>query len=88
MDDPSTPATSGWAEFEDVIGRFEDAWKGPARPEIVAYLPAGSGHTRLLTELVHVDLEYRLQAGDAARAEDYFTRFPELADDRAPPRST
>src|SRR5262249_47193389 len=60
-----------------------DAWKGQARPEIIAFLPTGAGHTRLLTELVHVDLEYRLRAGEAARVEGYLTRYPELADDRA-----
>src|SRR4051812_25733963 len=83
MDDSSTFTGSAWAAFEDVIRRFEDAWHGHARPEIVAYLPTGSGHTRLLTELIHVDLEYRLRAGEAARVEDYLARYPELADDRA-----
>jgi WD40 repeat protein len=83
MDNVSTLGGSAWDEYEDVIRRFEDAWKGPARPEIIAFLPTGTGHTRLLTELVHVDLEYRVRAGDAARVEDYLTRYPELADDRA-----
>src|SRR5215218_726017 len=77
MDDSSTLTDSAWHEYEDVIRRFEDAWQGRARPEIVAYLPTGCGHGRLLTELVHVELEYRL------RAEDYLTRYPELAGDRA-----
>src|SRR5258705_305232 len=83
MDDTCTLAGSAWDEFEDVIRRFEDAWQGRARPEITAYLPTGAGRTRLLTELVHVDLEYRLRAGEAARVEDYLTRYPELGDDRA-----
>src|SRR3954470_3031450 len=82
MDDSSTPAGGAGAEFEDAIRRFETAWLGPARPEIGAYLPAGgAGHARLLTELVHVDLEYRLRAGEAARVEDYLARYPALADD-------
>ena len=70
-------------EFEDAIRRFEDAWHGPARPEIGAYLATGAGRIPLLTELVHVDLEYRLRAGEAARVEEYLARYPELADDRA-----
>src|SRR4051812_38182934 len=81
MDDSSS-AGDPWDEFDDVIRRFEDAWQGRARPEILAYLPSGGGQTRLLTELVHVDLDYRLRAGEAARVEDYLTRYPELSDDR------
>src|SRR4051794_34108866 len=81
MDDSTLAGTAG-DEFEDVIRRFEDAWQGRAQPEILAYLPTGAGRTRLLTELVHVDLEYRLRAGEAARVEDYLTRYPELEDDR------
>ena len=83
MDDSTTLSGSAWDEFEDVIRRFEDAWQGRARPEISAYLPTGAGRTRLLTELVHVDLEYRLRAGEPARVEEYLARYPELTDDRA-----
>src|SRR5262245_35246886 len=82
MDD-SALSGRAWDAFEDVIRRFEDAWQGQPRPEIIAYLPTGAGRTRLLTELVHVDLEYRLRAGESARVEEYLARFPELADDRA-----
>src|SRR5436305_5955875 len=81
MDDSSTLSGSTWDEFEGVIRRFEDAWHGPARPEILAYLPTGAGRGRLLTELVHVDLEYRLRAGEPARVEDYLALYPELNDD-------
>jgi hypothetical protein len=71
------------AAFEDVIRRFEIAWQGPARPEIDGFLkPGGPGYARLLIELVHVDLEYRLRAGEAVRVEDYLARYPALADDR------
>src|SRR5947208_13203986 len=83
MDDSATLTDRAWDEFEDVIRRFEDAWQGRARPEIAAYLPTGAGRTPLLTELVHVDLEYRLRAGEAARVEEYLALYPELADDRA-----
>ena len=33
--------------------------------------------------MVHVDLEYRLRAGEPARVEEYLARYPELTDDRA-----
>src|SRR4051794_33716852 len=83
MDDAATLKDNIWDDFEDVIRRFEDAWQGRARPEISAYLPTGAGRTRLLTELVHIDLEYRLRAGESARVEEYLARYPELTDDRA-----
>ncbi len=35
----------------------------------------------LIVELAHTDLECRLKAGETARAEDYFGRFPKLAAD-------
>ena len=83
MDDDATLNDYTWDESEDVIRSFEDAWEGPARPEILAYLPTGDGRTRLLTELVHVDLEYRLRAGEPARVEEYLARYPDLSNDRA-----
>jgi serine/threonine protein kinase len=83
MDDDSALSGSAWSKFEDVIRSFEDDLQGRVRPEISAYLTTGANRTRLLTELVHVDLEYRLRAGEAARVEDYLTRYPELTDDRA-----
>ena len=83
MDDATTLLNSVWDGHEDVIRRFEDAWRGQSRPEINAYLPTGAGRTRLLTELVHVDLENRLRAGEPARVEDYLTFYPELENVRA-----
>jgi eukaryotic-like serine/threonine-protein kinase len=70
-----------WAECESVIRRFEDAWREQERPDIGAYLGSDSPHSaRLLVELVHIDLEFRLRAGDFARAEEYLARFPALGD--------
>ncbi len=79
------PATligeTAWAECESAIRAFEEAWRarGDARPDVGAFLaPDAPHHTQLLVELVHVDLEFRLRAGEDARAEDYFARFPAL----------
>jgi serine/threonine protein kinase len=83
MNDAYTLSDSTRDEVENLIQRFEEAWQGQSRPEISAYLPTGAGRIPLLTELVHVDLEYRLRAGEAARVEEYLARFPELAGDRA-----
>jgi tetratricopeptide (TPR) repeat protein/tRNA A-37 threonylcarbamoyl transferase component Bud32 len=63
---------------------FERAWQGGRPPALEEYLPPEAGLRRaVLAELVQVDLEYRLKAGEAARVEDYLRRYPELADDRA-----
>jgi WD40 repeat protein/tetratricopeptide (TPR) repeat protein len=70
--------------LEPVLERFEDAWRRGERPELEKYLtgdPEERG--RLLVELVHEDLEYRLKAGEAARVEHYLRRYPNLADDSA-----
>jgi WD40 repeat protein len=75
----STFGETAWVECESVIRRFEDAWREDERPDIGDYLTSDSPHaTRLLVELVHIDLEFHLRAGDFARVEDYLARFPEL----------
>src|SRR4051812_25702971 len=69
--------------LERIVGSFEDRWEGGPRPDIDDYLPAQDAPRRaVLVELVHVDLERRLKAGDAARVEDYLRRYPELDNDR------
>jgi serine/threonine protein kinase/formylglycine-generating enzyme required for sulfatase activity len=67
---------------EAVMRSFEDAWRRGARPRLADYLPAaGPERWPLLVELAHEDLDYRLQAGEAARVEDYLADYPELAAD-------
>jgi WD40 repeat protein len=75
---------TAWAECESAIRAFETAWRvrGDAPPNLGVFAAADVPHpTRLLVELVHIDLEFRLRAGEDARAEDYLARFPAL---RAP----
>src|SRR3989442_8851807 len=69
---------------EDAVAQFERAWRDGSRPAVDAFLPAdGAWRQHLLIELVHTDLELRLKAGEAARAEEYLARHTELASDRA-----
>jgi hypothetical protein len=71
-----------WAGRERLIGWFESAWGRGERPAIAEHLPAEAGERRvILIELAHAELECRLKAGEAARAEDYLARFPELRQD-------
>ena len=84
MSSSTSPVADLTAESEAVVRRFESAWRKPGRPDILHYLPTPrAGRTAVLYELVHVDLDLRLRTGEAARVEDYLSRFPDLARDRA-----
>src|SRR4051812_20909387 len=79
--EPFHPPPGGdHSPLERVVKRFEHAWRQGFRPEINGFLPAEEAlRSRLLVELVHTELELRLKAGEAARAEEYLARYPELA---------
>jgi predicted ATPase len=83
--DDSVPArpTEEWPALVAAVKRFEDTWRRGPRPAIDDYVPAGGPCGRLLIELVHLELELRLKAGEAARAEEYLARYPELVGDTA-----
>jgi serine/threonine protein kinase len=76
--------TAAWDRVDEALERFEAAWQSGARPDLADYLE-GTAEERfaLLVELVHIDLELRLKAGEPARVEDYLGRFPELHTDAA-----
>ncbi|MDA1052842.1 MAG: serine/threonine protein kinase [Planctomycetota bacterium] len=79
--DKDTPRLFGGddAAREEVIHRFEDAWAEGKRPEIAACLvDFGADRSELLLELVYIDLEYCIKAGEPARVESYLEWFPEL----------
>src|SRR5215469_4503610 len=79
-----SPLAEDWLALKDAVKRFEDAWRQAPRPGIDDYLPSGDPLRRLvLIELVHIDLELRLKAEEAARVEEYLARYPELEGDRA-----
>jgi serine/threonine protein kinase len=76
-------ADAGPREVDQWVQRFESAWREGKRPAIEDYLPPeASLRGRVLVELVHVDLEFRLDDGEEARVETYLRRYPALADDR------
>jgi hypothetical protein len=82
--DPVRPPSRDWSALEIVIKRFVSAWRQGSRPALDDYLSAdGELRHPLLVELTHTELELRLKAGEAARAEEYLARYPELAADRA-----
>src|SRR5262252_1550986 len=80
----SSPLAEDWLALKDAVKRFEQAWRQAPRPAIDDYLPIGEPfRSRVLIELVHIDLELRLKAGEPARVEDYLARYPELTGDPA-----
>jgi predicted ATPase/predicted Ser/Thr protein kinase len=83
--DPTGLLTNSiWSECEDRIHAFEKAWRQGSTPAIGDFLCAsGPVRNALLVELVSIDLEFRLQRGEAARVGSYWDEFPELAEDRS-----
>jgi WD40 repeat protein/serine/threonine protein kinase len=87
---PSPSPTSCSAGAEELLGRFEEAWRCGSAPRLEQFLPpqaaAQSGDAarfRLLRELIKIDLEYRwrnqtMPAARQARLEIYLERYPEL----------
>jgi tetratricopeptide (TPR) repeat protein len=72
-----------WLKRQRLLNQFETAWQQRDPPALADYLPAdGVEDDLLLAELIHLDLEYRIKAGDAARVEEYLERFPTLTQDR------
>jgi hypothetical protein len=73
------PASTPPAEL---LARFADAWRRGERPGLDEHLPSGGEERRpALLDLVRADLQFRLQAGEAARVEAYLGRYPELGED-------
>lgn len=81
----SQPSRHGpaFARHADLLDRFEDAWLSNDPLDIEALVSSVDSADRLplLVELVQIDLERRLAAGQAVTATSYFARFPALAAD-------
>jgi hypothetical protein len=63
---------------QQLLERFAEAWRRGERPAIEDYLAGPDERMAVLAGLCHVELEWRLRQGEAARAEDYLARFPQL----------
>jgi tRNA A-37 threonylcarbamoyl transferase component Bud32 len=80
MPDPKPEVRS---VLEQRLVAFHEALRRGERPDPEAFLPDGPGRHEALIELVHAELEYRLKAGEPARAADYLARYPTLGADPA-----
>ena len=68
-------------QTHELLDHFDSLWLQGQRPtleQFIADCPENE-RFRVLVELVRGDLEFRLQAGEDAHAEEYLRRFPELA---------
>jgi eukaryotic-like serine/threonine-protein kinase len=66
--------------YEEVFQRFEAAWRQGPSPAIEGYLPNDpDANAAVLLELIHIDLEFRLKAGETVRVESYLSRYPQVA---------
>ncbi len=79
------PSSEGpWLRYEELIDAFERAWQARPLPSIDDFLRTeDSEQEALLVELIHVDLEFRIKAGEAVRVESYLDRYPRLTHDSA-----
>ena len=71
-------AMGDWSLIDEAAKRFEQAWKKGPRPRIedfLAKLPEAEWPP-LLAELLRVERELRVRAGENPTAEDYVSRFP------------
>ena len=61
--------------------RFEAEWQNGQRPGILEFVDGvpPEGQRRLLLELLGLDLEYRLAAGESPELGDYTPHFPQFA---------
>jgi predicted ATPase len=78
------PSAADWRTLKEAVKRFEQAWREGARPALDDSLPPDEPlRSRARIELVHIELELRLKAGESARVEEYFGRYPSMLLDRA-----
>ena len=58
-----------WSELEQVVERFESAWRAGCMPEVACYIPRqGRVRTALALELAATDIEWRWRSGQAIQA--------------------
>ncbi len=75
-DEPAL-SVGAFRRIEEACSRFEELWRSGAKPRIEDYLAACDGAERaeLLRELLRLELELRLDAGERPEAAAYERRF-------------
>jgi eukaryotic-like serine/threonine-protein kinase len=71
--------SADWNEVDAIIQDFQSAWQAGRQPAVEDFLPpAAACGQAVLIELIHVDLEHRIKAGQAVRVETYLQQHPQL----------
>lgn len=80
MDLPATIQNDAtWLRHEEHSRRFAEAWQRGQQPKIEDFLPPdGDGRSRILIELIQIDMEFRRKNGEAVSPSEYRERFPDL----------
>jgi serine/threonine protein kinase len=78
----SEPPRAAGPGLHQILDRFREACRCGDRLAVDTYLGTAAEQPALLVELVELDLESRLNAGEPARLETYLERFPALSRDR------
>ncbi|MGE0759500.1 MAG: WD40 repeat domain-containing serine/threonine protein kinase, partial [Pirellulaceae bacterium] len=75
---PVTTSAGDVRQIEQICDRFEAAWRAGERPRLESYLTEATASLQgaLLLELLPLDWEYRLRAGDPPQFPEYSARFP------------
>ena len=83
MNDNKMCNHSDWELLDDLVERFEEAWREQGVASLEAFVPSTDSlhRQRVLVELVKVDQEFHWAAGRPRRLEDYLDDWPELRDD-------
>ncbi len=68
--------------FEQILDRFETAWRTGQRPEFTEYLVSvpATLRTPLFSELLSLELGYRRDAGEAPHVNDHLQKFPQFVE--------
>jgi len=69
-----------WNVVEDAVGRWEEAWRSGASPDLNQFLPPSDdpGYEQALVTLIKVDQEHRWTSGERPHLEKYLDVRPEL----------
>jgi WD40 repeat protein len=79
--EPTSGSSQARARRESLVEAFAAAWERGERPALDQFLVrANAAETGLLFDLAQADLQWRLEAGEKVRVEDYMRRYPRLSE--------
>jgi eukaryotic-like serine/threonine-protein kinase len=68
-----------WERLERIVEDFEDQWQSGECPKVADFLKRhGTERQALLTELLHVDVEYRVRSNKDIPFDHWMSDFPDL----------